>query len=262
MYQLEQPPEFHTVGGSFRCRASFQNLNASGRTANECTPSLRIVRSASVTYAICDSIMCTMRAPARTRPSNRSMSSAPMICAITLPSPPVEKGVVIGHRSPRREAVKPSSLVDPHAADAFQVEQTLDQPVALAGRERQPQLDPERPPARLQAAADFHLEGLAAGRSVFHALQTEVPERAGPPGPVARASPETERARGALAARLGDMPHVTTVLDPRAAGLIAGDGQTALARVQYDGDTTELGGEAFERLEAANDNDPPEQCKD
>ena len=65
------------------------------------------------------------------------------------------------------------------------------------------------------------------------------------------ASPENERAIGDLVARLGDMPHVTTVLDPRAAGLIAGDGQTALARVQYDGDTTELGGEAFERLEEA-----------
>ena len=49
MYQLEQPPEFHTVGGSRRWRASFQWRNASGRTASECTPSLRIVRSASIT---------------------------------------------------------------------------------------------------------------------------------------------------------------------------------------------------------------------
>jgi RND superfamily putative drug exporter len=64
-------------------------------------------------------------------------------------------------------------------------------------------------------------------------------------------SPENERALGDLVARLGDMPHVTTVLDPRETGLIAGDGRTALARVQYEGDTTELGGEAYERLEEA-----------
>ena len=49
MYQLEHPPEFHTVGGSLRCSASFQWRNASGRTVSAWVPSRRIVRSASIT---------------------------------------------------------------------------------------------------------------------------------------------------------------------------------------------------------------------
>ena len=106
-------------------------------------------------------------------------------------------------------------------------------------------------------ANDFGLPDVESQRAL-DVLEERFPAAAGATAQVVvhtesgdLASPENERAIGDLVARLGDMPHVTTVLDPRAAGLIAGDGQTALARVQYDGDTTELGGEAFERLEEA-----------
>jgi RND superfamily putative drug exporter len=60
-----------------------------------------------------------------------------------------------------------------------------------------------------------------------------------------------ERAVADLVDRLGELPRVSTVVDPQAVGLVSADGRTALARVQYSGDTQELGAEAYEQLEEA-----------
>ena len=48
-----------------------------------------------------------------------------------------------GHRSPGRETVKPASLVHPHAANALEVEQSLDQRVPLRVRKREREVDPQ-----------------------------------------------------------------------------------------------------------------------
>ncbi|MBN2622373.1 MAG: MMPL family transporter [Acidimicrobiales bacterium] len=63
--------------------------------------------------------------------------------------------------------------------------------------------------------------------------------------------PDNQQALGDLVDRLEDLPRVLTVLDPQAGGLVSEDGRTAIARVQYDGDTSELGTEAYEQLEEA-----------
>jgi RND superfamily putative drug exporter len=64
---------------------------------------------------------------------------------------------------------------------------------------------------------------------------------------------EGQAAVADLVARLGDLPDVSTVVDPAAVGLVSEDGATALVRVQYTGDTQELGAEAYHQLEDAVD---------
>jgi RND superfamily putative drug exporter len=60
-----------------------------------------------------------------------------------------------------------------------------------------------------------------------------------------------QRALADLVGRLGDLPLVSTVVDPAAVGLVSPEGDTALVRVQYEGDTQELGADAYHRLEDA-----------
>ncbi len=64
-------------------------------------------------------------------------------------------------------------------------------------------------------------------------------------------SPGHRQAIADLVDRLDEMPHVSTVLDPQSVGLMSEDGRTTLVRVQYEGDTRELGADAYEQLEAA-----------
>ena len=60
-----------------------------------------------------------------------------------------------------------------------------------------------------------------------------------------------QRAVADLVDRLGALPWVATVVDPATVGLISAEGDTALVRVQYAGDTQELGADAYHRLEEA-----------
>jgi putative drug exporter of the RND superfamily len=65
------------------------------------------------------------------------------------------------------------------------------------------------------------------------------------------AAPDDAAAVAALVDRLGELPHVQAVIDPQAVGLVSADGRTALTRVQYDRDTSELGEQAYDELTAA-----------
>jgi RND superfamily putative drug exporter len=104
---------------------------------------------------------------------------------------------------------------------------------------------------------DFRVPGVDSQRAV-DVLTERFPEAAGGSAQVVvhaadgdLAEPAGDRAITGLIGRLEALPRVVTVLDPRTVGLVSQDGRTALARVQYDGDARELGGDAYARLEAA-----------
>ena len=104
---------------------------------------------------------------------------------------------------------------------------------------------------------DFRIPGVES-QQALDVLVERFPEAAGGSAQVVVHAPEGDLDEpveaGALAdlvERLGDLPHVVTVLDPAATGLVSEDRTTAMARVQYADDPRELGLDAYHQLEAA-----------
>jgi RND superfamily putative drug exporter len=104
---------------------------------------------------------------------------------------------------------------------------------------------------------DFRIPGVES-QQALDVLMERFPEAAGGSAQVVVHTPEGDLDDPAHAAavadlveRLGDLPHVATVLDPAATGLVSEDRTTAMARVQYTDDPRELGTGAYDRLEAA-----------
>ncbi|HEX6568510.1 MAG TPA: MMPL family transporter, partial [Acidimicrobiales bacterium] len=102
---------------------------------------------------------------------------------------------------------------------------------------------------------DFGLPDVESQRAV-DVLADRFPQAAGATAQVVvhtedgdLTSPASRRAVADLVERLGGMPHVASVLDPQATGLVTEDGRTALTQVRYRGDANALGDAAYQRLE-------------
>ncbi len=104
---------------------------------------------------------------------------------------------------------------------------------------------------------NFRIPGVES-QQALDVLMERFPEAAGGNAQVVVHSPEGDLDEAAeagalddLVGRLGDLPHVETVLDPAATGLVSEDRTTAMVRVQYTEEPRELGMDAYHELEAA-----------
>jgi putative drug exporter of the RND superfamily len=107
---------------------------------------------------------------------------------------------------------------------------------------------------------DFRLSDVESQRAL-DVLTDRFPEQAGARAQVVIHSDDpddgaltsaTNRAAVAdLLERLRALPHVADVIDPLAVGMVSEDGRTALTQVRYDDEARELGGETYDRLDAA-----------
>jgi RND superfamily putative drug exporter len=104
---------------------------------------------------------------------------------------------------------------------------------------------------------DFRIPGVESQKAL-DVLSARFPEAAGSTAQVVVHTEDRDLRDGAeqqavadLVARVGTLPDVVSVTDPAEVGLVSAEGDTALVRVQYTGDTQELGEETYLALEDA-----------